>query len=120
MSIPSDVNTISDFGAVVPVSTRCTIPSLVEQALQAATGGIHLNLELIQYLLNQGAYIDARPAVEGGVTALQGAAIRGGIKVAKLSSETAPISFRSLLPTMANSQSRELLNTARWIWYSYF
>ncbi|KAF9767898.1 hypothetical protein IL306_014867 [Fusarium sp. DS 682] len=61
-------------------------------ALQAAISGhaIHAdegrvpNIELVEYLLEQGADINAAPAICGGITALQGAAIQGDITIARL------------------------------------
>ena len=42
------------------------------------------NLELVRFLLDSDAGINAQPGIEQGLTALQGAAIQGHIKVATL------------------------------------
>jgi ankyrin repeat protein len=51
-------------------------------ALQVATSCETPNMELIQLLIDNNANIHAAAGVTGGITALQGAAIRGHIKIA--------------------------------------
>ncbi|KAL2677287.1 hypothetical protein Neosp_011056 [[Neocosmospora] mangrovei] len=41
------------------------------------------DMELVQFLLDNGADVNAKPAVHGGITALQGSAISGDIMLAK-------------------------------------
>jgi len=40
-------------------------------------------MELVQFLLEKGADVNAKPAIHGGTTALQGAAVSGNIMLAK-------------------------------------
>ena len=53
-------------------------------ALQAASSGEEPSLELVGYLLKEGADVNSKAGIKGGLTALQGAAIRGHIKIASM------------------------------------
>ena len=53
-------------------------------ALQATAACEIPNMELVKHLLVHGAVINAAPVASGGITALQGAAIRGHINIAQM------------------------------------
>ena len=71
-------------------------------ALQAATSRSSPDMEMIQYLIGNGADINADAAVHGGITAIQGAAISGCIPVAQF-----------LLGKGANVNSRPAISEGR-------
>ncbi|KAF7549364.1 hypothetical protein G7Z17_g6446 [Cylindrodendrum hubeiense] len=59
-------------------------PSFGRTALQAASSDELSNPDLVKLLLENGAIADDEPANEGGITALQGAAIRGELRIARM------------------------------------
>jgi ankyrin repeat protein len=61
-------------------------PKLGRTDLQAACNAERerANMDLVEYLLDNGADINAKTGVDGGLTAIQGAAIQGNIQLVTL------------------------------------